>query len=115
MIQFSLVQIFGENAYQDSNSLVINKAALLGLIPSSTNSAEALLAALLLTAHRNFEGNLEDEQGNVITDELGRNITFSNSNLYELLNVFYWKHQFLVVKNQPKRLDIFVVETYSQL
>lgn len=110
MAQLSLQQLFGANAIQERDRLVIDKGDLFQLTASATNTAESLLVAILLNAHRNFEGNIEHEQGNAITDELGENITFSNSNLYELLNLFYWNHQFITVNDQPKILDTFVIE-----
>lgn len=115
MIQLSFHQVFGKNSYQDANSLVIAKSDLIGLTVSANNTAKALLVAMLLTTHRNFEGNIEDKAGNAITDELGRKLTFNNSGLYEVLNVFYWKRQFLTIGNQAKILDTFVVENYKLL
>lgn len=43
-------KIFGAGFFQDANVLVIQKASLPMLIPSSNNTAESLLAAILLLA-----------------------------------------------------------------
>ncbi len=109
-MQLTLQQLFGDNAYQDSNLLVIDKRDLFYLTSSATNKAESLLVAILLNAYRNFEGSIEDEAGNAIADEAGRKITFNNSILYELLNIFYWKRQFIYRDNQPNILDTLVIE-----
>lgn len=46
----TLQQVFGTNATQTSTTITITKADLTGLTPSGTNTAESLLAALLLKA-----------------------------------------------------------------
>lgn len=107
MVALSLQQLFGANAIQDSDRLVIDKGNLSQLTASATNTAESLLVAILLNAHSNFEGMIEDEINRVVTDELDRKITFNNSKLYELLNIFHWKRQFL----EGKVVDIIVVES----
>ena len=106
MAALSLPELFGANAYQDSDFLVINKGDFFQLTASATNTAESLFVAILLNAHHKFEGNIEDENNKVVTDELNRGITFSHLNLYELLDVFYWKRQFL----EGEIVDTFVVE-----
>lgn len=52
MAEPTLVQIFGDNATQDSDYLTISKAdlAAIGLTASSSNTAESLFVALMLKA-----------------------------------------------------------------
>ncbi len=52
MAEPTLVQIFGNNATQDSSILTISKSDLasVGLTANSENTAESLLAALILKA-----------------------------------------------------------------
>jgi hypothetical protein len=52
MAEPTLIQIFGDNAVQDANTLTISKADLAstGLIAASDNTAESLFVALLLKA-----------------------------------------------------------------
>lgn len=88
-MQLTLEQLFGVNAAQDSQ-LVINKADLPLLTPSANNTAESLLAALLLKAFENFQGQLTDPNGNKITDPQGVTVDYNNSILYELLLIEPW-------------------------
>ena len=106
MSQLTVQQIFGVNAYQNAEFLVCNKSDFLNLTNTATNKAESLLAAIILKLHSNFEGSVFDENNSALTDELNRPITFSNFNLYELLNVFYWKKQLL----EGKIIDTFIIE-----
>ena len=50
MAEPTLVQVFGASAIQTSTTLTITKADLTGLTASETNTAESLLAAILLKA-----------------------------------------------------------------
>jgi hypothetical protein len=50
MAEPTLQQVFGANATQDSSYLTIYKSDLTGLVPSSDNTAESLLVALVLQA-----------------------------------------------------------------
>lgn len=106
MNQLSIQQVFGVNAKQDAISLTLYKEDFYNLTASFSNKGESLLIAILLNLHSNFEGSVSDENNSAVTDELNRPITFSNLNLYELLNIFYWKRQFL----RGKIIDTFVVE-----
>lgn len=110
-MNLSLQQLFGANAYQNSESLVIDKRDFINLSAADINTGESLLVAILLNVYNQFEGEIVDEHNNAITDELGRAIAFSNSQVYELLNIFYWRRQFLQVQSQPKIIDTFVVES----
>ncbi|NJM23605.1 MAG: hypothetical protein HC907_35805 [Richelia sp. SM1_7_0] len=64
--QSQLQQVFGAGATQDASTLIIDKAdfAAVGLTADTSNTAEALLIAIILTAQSslteaNFETNLE--------------------------------------------------------
>lgn len=111
MLALSLQQLFGANAHQDSESLVIDKRDFINLSAADINTGESLLVAILLNAYHQFEGEILDELNRPITDELNRSITYSNSTLYELLNIFYWKRQLIEFQSQPKILDTFVIES----
>jgi hypothetical protein len=106
MERLTLQQTFGVNVSQDASNLYINKLDFPKLANNFENRGESLLVAILLNLHSNFEGNVLDENNSAVTDELNRPITFSNLNLYELLNAFYWKRQFV----KGKIIDTFVVE-----
>lgn len=112
-MQLSLQQLFGARAYQDSDRLVINKGDLSNLFTTSTSTAESLLIAIVMNALLQFEGVIEDENNQPITDENNIPLTYSNGNIYELLNIFYWKRQFIMYQQRPTRLDTFVVESYE--
>jgi len=106
----SLQQLFGDNAYQDIDHLVISKGDLYGLSATSNNTAESLLVAIIVNACRQFEGTIEDENNQPITDENNVPITFNNSNLYDLLNILYWKKQYATDKGRPIVLSVFGIE-----
>ncbi|MGB3422697.1 MAG: hypothetical protein WBA52_20140 [Dolichospermum sp.] len=62
----TLIEVFGTNATQTATSFTISKNDLIsvGLTASATNSAEALLAAIILKAkayltEANFEANID--------------------------------------------------------
>ncbi|MFM5937242.1 MAG: hypothetical protein ACKPGB_32000 [Dolichospermum sp.] len=66
MPQPTLVEVFGTGATQTTTTITISKSALatVGLTASSDNSAEAILAAILLIAKINltevaFESNID--------------------------------------------------------
>jgi hypothetical protein len=104
----SLQQLFGARAYQDSDRLVINKGDLSNLSANATNTAETLLVAILLNAHSNFEGILVDENFESIIDETGQSISYDHSQLYEKINLWFWKRQIIV----GKILDTFVINCF---
>jgi hypothetical protein len=99
-MQLTLAQLFGQGASQTTSSLIIQKSQLSGLTPSPNNRAEQLLAAIVLTASRNFFGVLEDETYNPITNESGLTIDFDNSDLYDELSIEQWKT--LIVEEKIK-------------
>ncbi|WP_088243946.1 hypothetical protein [Calothrix rhizosoleniae] len=50
MSEPTLTEVFGANATQDASTVTINKADLAGLTASATNTAESLLAAIMIQA-----------------------------------------------------------------
>lgn len=108
MQSLTLQQLFGTNAVQDNQSLVIRKSDLPGLTPSANNTAESLLVAILLQAWYEFEGLLVDETGAAVVDEAGEAIAYDQRELYEKLNVWFWKRQF----TGGRVLDSFVIDTF---
>lgn len=87
----SLAEIFGEGAFQDANVLIIQKASLTRLTAKPVNTANSLLAGILVTASENFDDTLTDENNLTITDENNQAITCNISNIYELINIIQWK------------------------
>ncbi|MCC5626184.1 hypothetical protein, partial [Nostoc sp. CHAB 5715] len=64
MAEPTLAQVFGANATQTATTITITKADLPRLTPSSTNTAESLLTAILLKAQdglpqSTFDTNLD--------------------------------------------------------
>lgn len=66
MAEPTLQDLFGDNASQDSSSIIIPKANLtvVGLTAEENNTAESLLVAILLLAKQylnqtNYDGNIE--------------------------------------------------------
>jgi len=108
MVDLTLEQLFGQGAIQDASILIIQKSSLPGLTASSSNRAEQLLTALILQAYQHFEGTLTDEQGRIITDEQGRTITYDNRALYEKLNLWFWKRQFI----DSFQINTFIVDAF---
>lgn len=107
----SLHQLFGANAYQDSDRLVINKGDLANLSASASNTAESLLVAVVVNSCKQFEGVIKDENNTPITDKNNTPIIYNNGGIYNLLNIFYWKRQYIALRDTPKILDIFVIES----
>ncbi|AFY34877.1 hypothetical protein [Calothrix sp. PCC 7507] len=83
----SVQQLFGEGATQTLTTLTITKSSLPKLNPTSNNSAESLLVGILLKVLENFEGEITDESGHSITNELDISITYGNDDNAELMNV----------------------------
>jgi hypothetical protein len=112
-MQLTLEQLFGVNAVQDSQLFSINKADLPLLTPSANNTAESLLAALLLKAFENFQGQLTDPNANKITDPQGNSITYDNSKLYDLLLIEPWD-SFLKERNNSLYVtDTLIIHQFS--
>lgn len=113
MESLSLVQLFGKGAFQDENNLVIQKASLLKLTPNINNSSESLLTAILITALRNFQGNVTDENNRVITSESNQFVYFDNSSAFELIKMIAWK-PFLVLKNNQRYImHQLIIDNYA--
>lgn len=108
MIDLTLQQLFGANAKQDSHLLIIQKSDLLKLTPLVDNRSEQLLVAILIQAFKHFEGFVTDELGEPIIDPHNRLLTYDSNQLYEKLNIRYWKRQFV----KGYILDTFVVEAF---
>jgi hypothetical protein len=86
-MRFTLTEIFGEAAYQNSQELVIPLAGLgLGL----NSSAQSILVALLNRCICN--GLITSSDGEYISAG-GEPLDFDNSLLYEALNVIYTRNQ----------------------
>ncbi len=112
LLPLTLAQLFGENASQDINQLVIHKADLPRLTVSPTNRAEQLLVAILLKILENFEGNLKTETGENITDESGRIITYKNSELFKEMSLLEDQIYF-VKKNELTKVNTFILHTFK--
>lgn len=108
MQNLTLQQLFGANVTQNEQSIIIRKSDLPKLTPSANNTAESLLAAILLQAWSEFEGLLMDETGESIGDETGEAIGYDQREFYEKLNVWFWQRQFI----ERKVLDTFVIDVF---
>lgn len=115
MESLSLVQLFGEGAFQDENILVIQKSSLLRLTPITDNTAESLLVAILITALQNFQGIITDENNQPIIDENNQSITFDNSEAFELIKIIPWKPFQINRNNQPYILHQIIVFSYAKI
>jgi len=93
-MQLTLEQIFGIGTTQDANTLIIQKSSLFGLNSQFDNKATVLLAAIVNTAHQQFEGVLTDENNNEVTDENNFVITYDDSNVWEQITLNYWGKTF---------------------
>ena len=100
----SLTDLFGKGATQTLDSLVIQKSSLVRLTPQSNNTAESLLAAILITALPAFSGSITTENGEVLTDETGQSIDYDNSSAFENLKVIKWI-PFQIVRNGQKYIN----------
>lgn len=108
-MNLTLAQIFGANAHQDADILIVRKTDLLDLLPQTSNTAESLLAAIIYSTSQHFQGSITTPSGEIITDSSGNPITYDNTLLYDALNVFQWQRVFV----QQKIRDCFVVEELS--
>ncbi|HCF27621.1 MAG TPA: hypothetical protein DEV81_10585 [Cyanobacteria bacterium UBA11049] len=108
MPNLTLQQLFGANATQSATQLVIKKSDLSELTANGNNTAESLLAAVLLQAWNEFEGVLVDEQGEAIVSEKSEAIGYDQRELFEKLRVWFWKRQFV----EGKVLDTFVIDCF---
>lgn len=108
----SLAQVFGEGAFQDAGVLIIQKASLLKLTATISNTPESLIAAILITALTNFAGIITDENNLPITDENNRSFTFDNSEAFELIKIFEWQAFQFDRNNQKCINNQIIVEQY---
>lgn len=78
-----LTDIFGSGATQNASTITIQKADLTGLTPSATNSAESLLAAIVLKAAGYLTTTNQDvnpDQSITISQGIGSIQTDGNQN-----------------------------------
>lgn len=54
----AIEKFFGNGVFQDANVLIIQKSSLPGLTPSVVNTAESLLAAILLLVSQSIKGQI---------------------------------------------------------
>jgi hypothetical protein len=87
-MQLTLSQLFGEDATQTIDALIIKKVDLRGLTIENNNRSEQLLAAIVNTAIQPFEGYLASESGVLITSETGEPIDYKN--IYDFIDIFWW-------------------------
>jgi hypothetical protein len=115
MQTLTLQELFGVNAVQTADELIIKKSDLsaVGLTPTANNRAEQLVVAILLKPLSNFQGYLIDENGNILTDENNAPIGYDNRQLYELLEMFRWD-AYAKERNEKVYLtETLVLESYS--
>ena len=86
----SVEDLFGGGSYQDENFLIINKSNL-NISASNNNSAESLLAAIILKASFQFIGTLTVPGGELLTDPDNNPITYDNRNLFEISELSYYE------------------------
>lgn len=116
MQTLTLQELFGVNAVQNADELIIKKSDLsaVGLTATANNSAEQLLVAILLKALSNFQGYLTDESENLLSDENGNIIGYDNRELYELLEMFRWD---AYVKEREQKVyltETIVIHFYAE-
>ncbi|MBD2508283.1 hypothetical protein H6G91_13505 [Nostoc muscorum FACHB-395] len=110
--RLSLADIFGKGVTQNATVLVIQKSDLLRLTPQVNNTAESLLAAILITALPAFSGTITTEDNQSITTEDGTPLTFDNSEAFELLKVIPWT-PFQFVRRDTKYINNqIIIEAY---
>jgi len=113
MLNLTLAQVFGANATQDATTLTIQKADLLGLTAAADNRGEQLLVGMLLQLHQHFEGVLTDQEGNSIIDQRAITVNFDNRVLYEKLDLWFWKRQFIKRQERNYLLDTFILSAFT--
>jgi hypothetical protein len=89
MAEPTLQQVFGANASQDLTTITIKKSDLSGLTASATNSAEALLAAIILKSQAYLsDANQTNNPDQSITIDTGiGSITTRNNESYREYNL----------------------------
>lgn len=107
-MNLTLEQLFGSGSIQDELTLRIQKTSLTGLTPSLENTAESLLVGILLRARVNFEGEFN------FTDSNNNPITYSNTELFELLKIFRWNGYFVQSSNGEILIrDSIIIELFQ--
>lgn len=81
--------LFGEGSGQTERYLIVNKNSL-DIIPNINNTAESLLAAIILKASSQYRGVLTDLDNNPVTDPEGNTITYDNSILFDSTRLTYY-------------------------
>lgn len=105
--------LFGKGFYQDYNEIRIQKSSLSRLNPVANNSAQSILAALLLQALGTFHGYLENEKGEILQLDTGEPIEFDNSALYERLNLSLWRVFPQIKYGVPVITHTFLIQIYA--
>jgi len=82
LTNLTLAQCFGANVVETSTTITILKSDLLGLMPSASNTADSIFAAIINTVHQPFEGGVTDQNGANLTDQNGINVTYDNHLYY---------------------------------
>lgn len=92
MQALTLQELFGVNAVETAEELIIKKSDLsaVGFTATASDRAEQLVVAVLLQVLRNFQGTLTDENGNPITDTHNIPVEYDNRNFWEFLEIFKW-------------------------
>lgn len=116
MQTLTLAQLFGVNAVQIADELIIKKSDLsaVGLSGTANNRAEQLVVAILLQALSAFQGYLTDENGNILTDENNAPIGYDNRQLYELLEMFRWDAYAKKRNSSVYLTETIILESYVQ-
>lgn len=116
MQTLTFIELFGVNAVQTADEVIIKKSDLsaVGLTPTANNSAEQLFVAILLQALSTFQGYLTDESGNIITDENNAPIGYDNRQLYEFLEMFRWDVYAKERNDNVYLTETIILESYVQ-
>ena len=112
----TLQELFGVNALQTANELIIKKSDLsaVGLTATASDRAEQLVIAILLKALENFQGNLTEENSNIITDENNTPIGYDNRESFEFLQMFLWDAYAKTRNNQVFLTETIILNSYVQ-
>lgn len=113
-MELTLQQLFGVNCSQDGQVLNIQKSDLPALTPLASNTAESLLASLLLKAFENFQGELTDPGGNKITDPQGVTVDYNNSILYQSFRIEPWRGFIEQRLGEYIVRDTLIIHQYSE-
>lgn len=83
------------------------------MTPLIDNTAESLLASMLITALANFQGNITNENNQPITDENNQILTFDNSEAFELIKMIEWMPFQFERNNQKYINNQIIIEAYT--